>query len=115
MTTNYDDMSDFEINKRVFRYSRDFGKCEDAMKLKNPNRSGFMWGDGANWFEFNPCNNPSDAWPIIAGNGVSIDFWGEFWGADIQRDCEIAFEHEDKNPLRAAMVCLLKSKEFENG
>lgn len=62
---NYDEMSDFEINKRVFPHTRSFEKCEDIMQNKNTGRNGFMWGDGANWFEFDPCNNPSDAWPLL--------------------------------------------------
>lgn len=68
----WDDWSDFEINKSLFHFTRDFGKCEDIMQKNNPNRSAVMWGDGANWFEFNGCNNPLDMWPIILENNIVI-------------------------------------------
>ena len=68
---------------------------------------------------FDPCNNPSDAWPIIVENEISVDPSGEAW----QFDGEAAkWHYEDgiynnilcpKRPLRAAMICFLKIKEAE--
>ncbi len=117
MTTNYDDMSDFEVNSKISSivHTNCFhlgGNGNGVFVSKSTDRYDLVNIKNSN---FDPCNNPSDAWPIIVNNKISIDFWGELWGADIQCDYEIAFEHEDRNPLRAAMICLLKSKGFENG
>lgn len=100
---NYEDMSYMQINKRVAR----------ALNLDwNAVASDGLIIDGRS-LSVNYCNNPSDAWPIIVENGISIDFWGDSWGADIQLDGEVAFEHLDKNPLLAAMICFLKMKDAE--
>lgn len=68
----WDDLSDFEINKTLFPFTKYFGECKDIMQKKNPNRSAVMWGDGANWFEFDGCNNPAHMWQIITENGISL-------------------------------------------
>jgi len=63
------------------------------------------------WYHY--CNNPSDAWPIICANKISINF------KELQSDplwlAEISSPHgqwqaQSKRPLRAAMVCFLLSK-----
>lgn len=63
------------------------------------------------------CNNPADAWPVIADNHIGImpfktcdaKAWplsiGLLSGADVR----------DKNPLRAAMIVFLMMKDAENG
>jgi hypothetical protein len=62
---------------------------------------------------FDPCNNPSDAWPIIVDHSISImQIEGEqewiafFWGDD--------FECSHANPLRAAMIVYLMMQEGTN-
>lgn len=77
---NYEEMSDFEINKLVaisvgFKcyygdgsYTNNHGLIGAIVSGKN--NSGMMMVG-----EFNPCNNPSDAWPIIVDNEISINRW----------------------------------------
>ncbi|UYE90950.1 hypothetical protein [Vibrio phage vB_VaS_L1] len=96
---DYEQMSDISIDRKIF--SLMFGDNDKDMER--------LWKKN----KFRPCSQPDVAWPIIVDNGISIDFWGDFWCADIQIGCEIAFEHEDKNPLRAAMICFLKMKDAE--
>ena len=108
---NYADMSDFEINKAVFFKSKiDY---EDYNPLCPTNGSAFDYADGANWHEFDPCNNPSDAWPIIVANGICITspvMDGERWRAVIYNSDE-NYSWSDKNPLRAAMIVFLMMNE----
>lgn len=69
----WDDLSDFEVNKAIFPFTKYFGKCKDIMQKKNPNRSAVMWGDGANWFEFDGCNSWADMGPIITDKAITIN------------------------------------------
>ncbi len=117
---NYKEMSDFEINKAVFFLSGiDYEDCD-----YNPfpaDCTEFSYGDGANWYEFDPCNNPSDAWPIIQRYKISICFeYGEsFTYHGIQQQSGDGYiegydyEYTDKNILRAAMITFLMMKEKE--
>ncbi|AOQ26670.1 hypothetical protein [Vibrio phage 2E1] len=116
---NYEDMSNWEITRRVveIQCSGQNIKFLPQRDILEPMISGVMSDELKIITEsdreqiIDVCNNPSDAWPIIVENGISIDFWGDSWGADIQLDGEVAFEHLDKNPLRAAMICFLKMKD----
>ncbi len=103
----YTELSDFEINKRVFVAAKIEHEDTDLHSNK------VFYGDGANWIEFNPCNNPADAMPIVFENGISlISDWNEVgvWGATNQP----WYSSENKNPLRAAMEVFLMMKEAEN-
>lgn len=103
----YTELSDFEINKRVFVAAKI--EHEDT----NLHSNKVFYGDGANWIEFNPCNNPTDAMPIVFENSISlISDWNEVgvWGATNQP----WYSSEDKNPLRAAMEVYLMIKDAEN-
>lgn len=74
---NYESMSDFEINKAVAisvgfqcyygdgSYTNNLGLRGAIVKGKNDSGL-FMVG------EFNPCNNPADAWRIISDNRISL-------------------------------------------
>lgn len=111
---NYECMSDFEINKRVFK------AIVGAKPLGYPhNADGRSVGNEENgnyrWYDY--CNNPADAWPIIVKYEVDV----------IQnngQDCPLAtnsavmmFRGDDvficqhENPLRAAMIVFLKMNE----
>ena len=74
------------------------------------------------------CNNPSDAWPIIVENKISLitpddgSFISEavvvsrhLGYDDDEIHCEISFSVQHDNQLRAAMICFLKIKDAENG
>ena len=92
---NYEDLTDEEINKAVQHIRQ--GKQ--------------LWAPLLDY-----CNNPSDAWPIIETNGISliVDDGAEHWSA-----CRysggglpnLLIEVFNKNPLRAAMIVFLKMQE----
>jgi hypothetical protein len=115
---NYGEMSDFEVNKEVAKVTDgDWHHCD-----------GDLWKDDLHGFPrvFDPCNNPSDAWPIIVDNEITLfrdvstnDVWGALGRAwftfnglesKIGDNCEVI----DKNPLRAAMICFLKMNDAES-
>lgn len=65
------------------------------------------------------CNNPSDAWPIIISNGISLVRHGHgVWCADAKAywvdgdEWQIGGESHS-NPLRAAMIVYLQMKEVK--
>lgn len=96
MMNKYAELSDFEVNKKVAEHI----------------------GDSGNWFElsdFDPCNNPADAMPIIIGNLISLmadmseDRGSAWWCA---QDVTVNITSEFKsNPLRAAMEVFLMMRD----
>lgn len=122
---NYEDMSDFDINRKV---AAALG-VEMGMVQSSNNKFGTV--NLLNGRIFNPCNNPSDAWPIIVESEITV-----ITGADCDGDYQAAFldgyfeqlaiESNDeihasfkfsafsKSPLRAAMICFLKMKDAES-
>ena len=111
---NYEDMSDFEINK-LTAYVLDFNDGED------------------NYFDILPqlvpdfCNNPQDAWPIIIENKISISHSIALYRADalvyderfdkgfkiFKQDSQLG-DTSSRGALRAAMICFLKMKDAES-
>lgn len=101
---NYEEMSDFEINKRVFKVivgSKPLGYLHNA--------------DGRSVYDY--CNNPADAWPIIDENNITIindhpsmrlavndasGYYNGFSGI---------IASFDENGFRAAMIVFLKINE----
>lgn len=106
---NYEDMSDFEVNKWIWRLTMN-GKtmhCHGTTIYKESTR----------YNEFDPCNNPSDAWPIIVENKIGVVHnWNEegMWTA-IAPISGVSCDCNGRKPLRAAMICFLKMKDAENG
>lgn len=98
--TDYSQLSDFEINKRVFNI---------LMKGRSWDRQ----GNGS----FNYCNNPTDAWPIIVENKIMLSprCADDEWKAQIYLGREDIFDNYasawHKNPLRAAMIVFLMMQE----
>ena len=108
---DYIKMSDFELNSAVAQLS--LWKKKDCEEIHEDEKRGVVsWADGANWHVFDPCNNPSDAWPIINIERIGVypsegpDFMP--WIA-----AKNAFSVTDKNPLRAAMIVYLMMKDEE--
>lgn len=110
---NYEDMSDFEINKRVFK------AIVGVKPLGYPhNADGRSVGNEANgnyrWFDY--CNNPQDAEPIIIENRIGIipapddGLWKAAHRKVGNDDTPYHFT-QDKNPIRAAMIVFLKMNE----
>ncbi len=87
---------------------------EDGMAVRNviDGSPGSYSGGDYIEFDFDPCNNPEDAWPIIADNRVNILWdWNEsgLHGASASP----IWEYEHENVLRAAMIVFLMMKEGE--
>lgn len=102
----YSDLHDQQINILVCKaiglemssYAR-IMTLDDATVLLSDNKT-----------LFDCCNNPADAWPIIAANKISIYAMSENdrrgrWGAEAFYPNESY--HFNENPLRAAMIVFL--------
>lgn len=110
---NYEDMSDFEINKLVALAS---GKNIKFISVDvDDNEIGVIVGQKhtRQQLPFDPCNNQADAWPIILENHIAVvpyhyslpQAWPTAFGVASK------FCTEDANPLRAAMIVFLKMNE----
>ena len=99
---DYETATDPEINEAVADGLGAYGICGH-------------WGDVlVRNKPFDPCNNPSDAWPIITDNLINIcvlpaphlDF--PLWISNCGQLVAL-----NQNPLRAAMIVFLKMKGAE--
>ena len=104
---NYEDKSDFEINKAV----------AEALGIKEPYSaiSPELWLE---WDALDYCNNPSDAWPIIIENDIVFERRGHYglfsaWHRKHLGSEAWMREHStfSKNVLRAMMIVFLKMQE----
>ncbi|HCZ9066199.1 TPA: DUF2591 family protein [Proteus mirabilis] len=129
----YTELSDFEINKKVaialgiegnFWISEkegDFDKeipSDERGPIWNTREYAVLSYIPSNGNIFNPCNNPSDAMPIIIENLISLmvdmseDRESTWWCAsDISNGITSRYK---SNPLRAAMEVFLMMKDAEN-
>lgn len=124
---NYEEMSDFEINKEVFKLlNKPFIEgCEWTTYLQDHRTIGYKKdGDIDTMWLRDFCNNPSDAWPIIAENKIDL-IWDWDYESAIGLKTHLAmhgfkenkdkmlckYEHEDENMLRAAMIVYLMMSE----
>lgn len=113
---NYEDMSDFQINSAVAENVLwNIRDCEEI--YCNDKTGTCSWADGANWHKFDPCNNPSDAWPVILANRIMLNPYcaDDLWKAEVPcgfdgffKTYATCYHH---NPLRAAMVVFLMMQE----
>lgn len=106
--TDYSNMSDDEINSRV----------AETLPIRFTYYSDYIWNTEEEC-RFDPCNNPSDAWPIILSNLIALKpvklyVGGHRWFAS-KGDGDFGLKFADDNPLRAAMIVYLMMKESENG
>ena len=105
---NYEEMSDFEINKQVAINRGGYQGHVEHMQhgVKESDRA----SHGLLFTERDYCNNPSDAWPIIVANRINVyasegpDFmpWMAGCGGMVA---------SNRNPLRAAMVVFFMMQE----
>lgn len=109
---DYSNMSDFEINKRVAELR--YADCIELEIFQNTCRGSVAdvvsQGVFITSFDF---NNPSDAWPIIVENRISIVdpiSLDKQWTAFIFED-DVEPEVCHKKPLRAAMIVYLMMQE----
>lgn len=98
--TDYSKLSDFEINKQV------------AFHI------GLRTVERAEEGEFDPCNNPADAWPIISENKISTMWMTSekewcAWSEGDLGECAWYWENSPDyyfnctSQLRAAMIVFL--------
>ncbi|MCU9582681.1 DUF2591 domain-containing protein, partial [Proteus mirabilis] len=90
----YTELSDFEVNKKV---AEKLGLAYEVTRYGVVTRM----SNKEQWREFDPCNNPSDAMPIINEYGISLIYQDrkfQFATNDGNIECCIA------NPLKAAMI-----------
>lgn len=110
---NYEQMSDFEINKAV---ASALGH-KDLMADLWPGCENRVVICGENPVAVDYCNGPEDAWPIIKENGISLSAWqnGKDWTAwfagNSMEHCAPEFSHASDNPLRSAMIVYLMMQE----
>ncbi|MCU0099706.1 DUF2591 domain-containing protein [Proteus mirabilis] len=100
----YTELSDFEINKKV---AEKLGLAYEVTRYGVVTRM----SNKEQWREFDPCNNPTDAMPIINEYGISLiyqDRQFQFATSDGNIECCIA------NPLKAAMIIFMCIKDAEN-
>lgn len=121
---DYSQLSDFEINKRVFK------GLTGAKPLGYPhNADGRSVGNESNghycWYDY--CNNPSDAWQIIVANLIEVspeyDFTDEseqelratgLWTANHVEVDGKSYYQSHQNPLRAAMIVFLMMQDAKH-
>lgn len=113
---DYSAMSDFEINKSVAISS---GKNVKLIKLDSDDQEcAVIVGEKftVEKKEFDPCNNPSDAWPIIVENKLHLTTEEDgIWSSRGYSDKHVPIDFEHPNPLRAAMIAYLMMKDAEKG
>ena len=70
--------------------------------------------DGCNGFDADYCGNPSDMWPLIVEEGISISYQQHngLWCAMVI-GTEFTIIHFDKNPLRAAAIVYVMLKQMQ--
>lgn len=116
---NYEQMSDFEINKLVAEalpFTQVVGTgeypsvSESAVHVE---RKKFKYGNveecGVDY-----CNNPSAAWPIILENKIDIFFEDSSCiAAKLYLSLKEDICVENRNPLRSAMIVYLMMQEQE--
>ena len=113
---DYSKMSDQDINIAVAKYFPERFLFNEEGKPYEliPDSMAAYSGTDFDEVEFDPCNNPADAWPIITANKISIYAMSKAdkrggWGAEAFHPNE-AYSFND-NPLRAAIIVFLMMQE----
>lgn len=108
--SKYNELSDFEINKKV----------ADKLDIDytTDNIGNLIIYKHSSPVHFNPCNNHCDGIPIIIDNRISLmadmsDDGGSTWwcASDISNGISSRYK---SNPLRACMEVFLMMKDAEN-
>ncbi|NBM02425.1 phage protein NinX family protein [Proteus sp. G2671] len=115
----YTELSDFEINKKV---ARNMLPAEYHFNEKNEQVELIKFIGDINKYEFygsfDPCNNPSDAMPIIKDSFISITYDGIAWDVSCAKYPELSvwngLENYNDNFYRKAMELFLLIKDAEN-
>ena len=124
---NYEDMSDHEINMAVTCIENN---CQGWATTASNTGFYHCGVDGGGFYEVecvDYCNSPSDAWPIIVENKISISHSIALYRADalvynskfdngfkiFKQDSQLG-DTSSRGALRAAMICFLKMKDAES-
>ena len=121
---DYSEMSDFEINKMVAMTIEgvDFDSNWNAkyavdcfIKSMDMESVNVLWSGNEEYSTFNPCNNPSDMWPLIIENKIDVCFIGpaSLWTSFGLTKSKLFVESSGDNPLRAAAIVYLMIKDAE--
>lgn len=124
MSNDYSKMSDFEINCMIAKILHT-NFVQGAFPFINDGSVRLYGCDRG--FDFNPCNNPADAWPIIVANLIEVspdyDFTDEseqelhatgLWTANHVEVDGKSYYQSHQNPLRASMIVFLMMQESKN-
>ncbi|WP_105686033.1 phage protein NinX family protein [Cronobacter dublinensis] len=121
----YSKLSDFEINLKVAHIILGSGNYDWSPEKKEVYLAGIDGGVFLPNGYFDPCNNPSDAWPIMTENKISVMWmtaekqWCAWANGNLEEGCwEWSYcpdeYHHDDNPLRAAMIVFLMMQESQH-
>lgn len=107
-------MTDYEINGRVAKATQkigDFTQARGKTFIHEHEDVGDFKNICIGWKEYDPCNNPADAWPIIAINRIGLipNQSNGWYALTVYED----FVSDESNPLRAAMIVFLMMKDAE--
>lgn len=100
---DYSTMSDFDIQQAVLHET--WGK--HPVRLLGKMMLDIMLSD------YDPCNNPADAWPIILENKINIDHRSGFKNPMAKSCTDNSLYATHHNVLRAAMTVFLMMKDAE--
>ncbi|MCK6993091.1 MULTISPECIES: phage protein NinX family protein [Enterobacter] len=112
---DYSQLSDQEINAMVGKIVSKDGlsiiASDGNAVIHEYADCGEFKGICLGWKVFDPCHNPTDAWPIIADNHIGIaPYPSEAFAWSSRHGMASDLSAEDKNPLRAAMLVFLMMK-----
>ena len=117
---DYSEMSDFEINKMVAMTIEgvDFdgnGSAKCFLKSMDMESVNVLWSGNEEYSAFNPCNNPSDMWPLIIENKIDVCFIdsANSWTSFGLTKNKLLVDSSGDNPLRAAAIVYLMIKGSE--
>lgn len=117
---DYSKWSDAQISQKVFFWVN--GSILPNGGLAHISNDKFFYFEpGGMKKPFDPCNNPSDAWPVVEQNKIAMmhecDEWTAFCNLSIHHSGAANWEFcgYDKKPFRAAMIVFLMMQESRNG
>lgn len=112
----YTELSDFEINLAVAHIVLGKGSYDWCPDKKEVYFAGIDGGEFLHHGYFDPCNNPSDAMPIIIENGIAIIpfITSTPVAFDSTKGLYLGAFVENENIYRAAMEVFLMIKGADN-
>lgn len=123
---DYSKLSDFEINSAVFEalhggapdYKEGDGGAMVLLSFEGDIIGGDVVEVEVERGSFNPCNNISDAWPIVIDNGIGLEPSSNDFACAWRIAEGVKFiskyKDENENPLRSAMIVFLMMQEAAN-